>query len=373
MGGIALGSKLIGIVGVLATVLVAFGGSTGGNGSSTPIKIDFASADDAIGVFKTVSDGMVAGAPTAGVTVRRYDNKLDGATAIANADLMIQDHPDVIVDWNAVANVGAALGKKFSDAHIPCLAANQPIPGCAQFNLSNQKMGVDAANVVVPAAKAKGWTSSDTTIMMVVASPNGVEVNNGPRYFYITAASLMPGYPVLTPDQINPQTTVIGNKQGVQFECLSTIEGAYNNAKNVIPTIPASNHIMLYGSDSDCAEGPLRALTEAGRQNNVLTCGLGPTPDGLTNTRSNPAWLCEGSAFLDDWAEFLIAEAVAIHKGIKVPALSPCPQLMLTKQNVDTYYTADNKIKLLPFPPEDQYLVQTGILQKFHNVQGVGA
>ncbi len=46
---------------------------------------------------------------------------------------------------------------------------------------------------------------------------------------------------------------------------------------------------------------------------------------------------------------------------------------MLTKQNVDTYYTADNKIKLLPFPPEDQYLVQTGILQKFHNVQGVGA
>lgn len=368
-----MGSKLIGMVGVLATVLVACGGSSGGSGSTTPIKIDFASADDAIGVFKTVSDGMVAGAPTAGVTVRRYDNKLDGATAIANADLMIQDHPDVIVDWNAVANVGAALGKKFSDAHIPCLAANQPIPGCAQFNLSNQKMGVDAANVVVPAAKAKGWTSSDTTIMMVVASPNGVEVNNGPRYFYITAASLMPGYPVLTPDQINPQTTVIGNKQGVQFECLSTIEGAYNNAKNVIPTIPASNHIMLYGSDSDCAEGPLRALTEAGRQNQVLTCGLGPTPDGLTNTRSNPAWLCEGSAFLDDWAEFLIAEAVAIHKGIKVPALSPCPQLMLTKQNVDTYYTADNKIKLLPFPPEDQYLVQTGILQKFHNVQGVGA
>lgn len=350
------------------------GGSGASNtGSSTPIKIDFASADDAIGVFKTVSDGMVAGAPTAGVTVRRYDNKLDGATAIANADLMIQDHPDVIVDWNAVANVGAALGKKFNDAHIPCLAANQPIPGCAQFNLSNMKMGVDAANIVVPAAKAKGWTSSDTTIVMVVASPNGVEVNNGPRYFYITAAQLMPGYPTMTPDQLNPNTTVIGNMQGLQFECQSTIEGAYNNAKNKLPTIPASNHIMLYGSDSDCAEGPLRAFTEAGRGSNVLTCGLGPTPDGLQLTRTNPQWLCEGSAFLDVWAEFLIAEAVAIKKGIKVPSLSPCPQIMLTKQNIDTYYTSDGKVKLIPFPPEDQYLVQTGILQKFHNVQGVGA
>jgi ribose transport system substrate-binding protein len=367
-----MGRRLIGFLGAATMLLVACGG-TPTPSANGPIKIDFASADDAIGVFKTVSDGMVAGAPIAGVTVRRYDNKLDGATAIANADLMIQDHPDVIVDWNAVANVGAALGKKFTDAKIPCLAANQPIPGCAQFNLSNQKMGVDAANVVVPAAIAKGWTSADTTIMMVVASPNGVEVNNGPRYFYITAASLMTGYPILTPDQLNPQTTVIGNKQGLQFECVSTIEGAYNNAKNKIPTIPASNHVMLYGSDSDCAEGALRALTEAGRASNTLTCGLGPTPDGLTNTRTNASWLCEGSAFLDDWAEFLIAEAVAIHNGITPPALTPCPQLMLTKQNVDTYYNADNTVKLLPFPPEDQYLVQTGILQKFHNVQGVGA
>ncbi len=208
---------------------------------------------------------MIAGAPIAGVTVRRYDNKLDGATAIANADLMIQDHPDVIVDWNAVANVGAALGKKFADAKIPCLAANQPIPGCVQFNLSNMKMGVDAANIVAPAAKAKGWTSADTTIMMVVASPNGVEVNDGPRYFYITSASLIPGYPTLAPADLNPQTTVIGNKQGLQFECVSTIEGAYNNAKNKLPTIPASNHVMLYGSDSDCADKDLTGSPTPGR------------------------------------------------------------------------------------------------------------
>jgi ribose transport system substrate-binding protein len=349
-------------------------GNTGGSsssGSSQKLKIDFASASDAIGVFKTVGDGMVKDAPTAGVEVRRYDNKLDGATALRNADLMIQDHPDIIIDWNAVANVGAALGKKFQQAKIPCLAVNQQIPGCHWYNLSNKNMGVDAANVVVPAAMQKGWTSSDTTIMMVVASPNGVEVNDGPRYFYITAAQKMPGYPARTPDQLNPQTTVIGSFQGLQFECESTVEGAYKNAKNVLPTIPANNHVMLYGSDSDCALGALRALTEAGRANNTLTCGLGPTPDGLTNLRTNPQWLCEGSAFLDDWSEFIIAEAVAINKGMKIPALTPCPQLMLTKANVDTYYNGTS-IKLLPPLAKDaEYLKQTGVLQKFHNVQGL--
>jgi ribose transport system substrate-binding protein len=347
-------------------------GSGSSSTSSSTLKIDFASADDAIGVFQTVGDGMVKGGPVAGVSVRRYDNKLDGAVAIQNADLMIQDHPDIIIDWNAVANVGAALGKKFNNAKIPCLAVNQPIPGCVQYNLSNMQMGVDAANVIVPIAMQRGWTSANTTILMSVASPNGVEVNDGPRYFYITIASKIPGFPTLTPDQLNPQTTKVGNFQGLQYECNQTVDGSYTNAKNLLPTIPAGNHVLLYGSDSDCSLGALRALTEAGRASNTLTCGLGPTPDGLTNLHTNASWVCEGSAFLEDWAEFIIAEAVAIHSGAKVPALTHSPQLMLTKATVDTYYNGPT-IKLLPPLSKDaEYLKATGVLQKFKNVQGAG-
>jgi ribose transport system substrate-binding protein len=367
-----MGSRWRGLAAV-ALVILAACGSSGGNApaSSAKISIDFASADDRIGVFKTVGDGMVSGAPTAGVTVRHYDNKLDGATALANADLMIQDKPDIIIDWNAVANVGAALGKKFNNAHIPCLAVNQPIAGCDWYNLSNMEAGVDAANTMIPLAQSKGWTANNTTILMVVQSSAGVEVNNGPRYFYVTIASKIPGFPTMTPDQINPQTTVIGNHQGVQYECNSTVDGSYANAKNVLPTIPASNHVMVFGDDTDCTLGALRALTEAGRANNTMACGLGPTPDGLTNLRTNASWVCEEALFLEDWPEFIIAEAVAIHMGIKPPPLTSAPQVSLTKDNVDTYY-AGNTVKLLPpLAANAQYLKQTGILQKFHNVQGV--
>jgi ribose transport system substrate-binding protein len=358
---------------LLGVLLATACGNTGSSTTnSSELKIDFASADDAIGVFQTVSQGMVDNASKAGVSVRKYDNKLDGPTAIQNADLMIQDQPDIIIDWNAVANVGPALGKKFNNAKIPCLAVNQPIPGCVQYNLSNKNMGVDAANVIVAIAQQRNWTSSNSTVLMSVASPNGTEVNDGPRYFYITIASKISGFPARTADQLNPQTTVIGNFQGVQYECNSTVDGSYANAKNLLPTLPAGNHIMLYGSDSDCSLGALRALTEAGRAKDVLTCGLGPTPDGLTNLRTNASWVCEGSAFLEDWPEFIIAEAVAIHNKAKVPALTPSPQLMLTKDNVDTYYTG-SKIKLLPpLAKGAEYLKDTGILQKFKNVQGLG-
>jgi ribose transport system substrate-binding protein len=303
--------------------------------------------------------------------VRRYDNKLDGATAIANADLMIQDHPDIIIDWNAVANVGNALGKKFNDAHIPCLAVNQPIAGCNWYNLSNKQAGVDAAKTMIPLAQSKGWTADNTTILMVVQSSAGVEVNDGPRYFYVTIASKISGFPTLTPEQLNPQTTTIGNHQGLQYECNSTVDGSYANAKNVLPTIPAANHVLVFGDDTDCTLGALRALTQAGRAANTMACGLGPTPDGLTNLRTNPAWVCEEALFLEDWPEFIIAEAVAIHNGVKPPALTSAPQVSLTKDNVDTYYSGNTIKELPPLADNAQYLKATGVLQKFHNVQGV--
>lgn len=366
-----MNGRVGGLIAVVALLFTACGSSSTPAASNAPLKIDFASADNAIGVFKTVADGMTSGAPIAGVTIRSYDNKLDGATALANADLMIQDKPDIIIDWNAVANVGNALGKKFNDAKIPCLAVNQPIAGCNWFNLSNKQAGVDAANTMVPLMQQKGWTADNTTLLMVVQSSAGVEVNDGPRYFYITVASNVSGFPTKTPDQINPQTTVIGNHQGIQYECNSTVDGSYANAKNILPTIPAGNHVMVFGDDTDCTLGAFRALSQAGKASDTMACGLGPTPDGLTNLRTNPSWVCEEALFLEDWPEYIIAEAVAIHMGLKIPALTSAPQVSLTKDNIDTYYTG-NSVKLLPpLAANAEYLKQTGILQKFHNVQGV--
>ena len=45
---------------------------------------------------------------------------------------------------------------------------------------------------------------------------------------------------------------------------------------------------------------------------------------------------------------------------------------MLIKDNVDKYYDADGKVKLLPqLVAENMYLKDTGVLQKFKNVEGL--
>lgn len=115
----------------------------------------YASAADSIGIFKVVGDNLVTDAEALGIGMKRYDNDLDGEKALANAALMVQDNPDVAIDWNTFVGVGTAVGKVFTDAGIPCLAVNQQIPGCHWFNLSNAQIGIDAAEIVGTEAQAR--------------------------------------------------------------------------------------------------------------------------------------------------------------------------------------------------------------------------
>jgi ribose transport system substrate-binding protein len=328
------------------------------------LQIAYASASDAIGIFKVVGDNLITDAEKLGMKATRYDNNLDPQTAIRNADLMIQEKPDIIIDWNAIVSAAPAIGKKIERAGIPCLSVNQQIPGCHWFNLSNKQMGTDAADVLIPLAKERGWNADNTTVFMVIAAANGTEVNDGPRHFYISVADELEGFTKVKPEDITPQTTVIGDYNGLQIDGKSSIEDAYTAAKNVVQTIPEGNNILLYGSDSDLSLGAFRALKEAGRDKQTLTCGLGATPEGLTQLRTNPQWMCEGALFLEDWPRYIIAQAAAILRGETPPDLTPAPQVMLTKDTVDQYYDG-NKVKLLPpLAADAEYLKETGVLQQ---------
>jgi len=46
---------------------------------------------------------------------------------------------------------------------------------------------------------------------------------------------------------------------------------------------------------------------------------------------------------------------------------------VMTKDTVGKYFKpgSDEPIGLPPLAPEDQYLIKTGVLQKFHNIEGL--
>jgi ribose transport system substrate-binding protein len=332
---------------------------------------DFANILESGELFKQMGDGIENAAKVAGVKMKRYNNNNDGPTTINNARLMIQDKPDLILEYTGVEGIGAALKKMFGDEKIPFIAINIPIPGGYWFNLVNKEIGTDTANVVVPAAKAKGWTAADTTVLIVQGSQYGAEVNDCVRYFYVTVAKNMPGMEEVEPSAITALTTTIG-KSGIQVDGKATLENSYTAVKNALQTLPSDRHILLYSINDDSVLGAWRAITESKREANTLVAGLGGSVAAFKELRANPQWVAEGSVFTTHWGEYLIAMGVAIMNGVTPPALTKSPQAVLTKETVDKYYDAAGKVKLLPpLVPENMYLKDTGILQKFGNIEGL--
>ena len=333
-------------------------------------KLSFANITEAGELFVQLGNGIAAAAEAANIELRRYDNNFDSETTLRNAQLMVQDQPDLILEYNGVAGIGPALQRVFDTAGIPFIAINVDVPGGHWFNLVNSEIGADTARTVVPMAQAKGWSAADTTVIIVQSSESGEEVNDCVRYFYITAAEAM-GMPVAAPTDITALTTTI-SENGIQVDGKGQLEQSYTAVKNVLQTLPAERNILLYSVNDDSTIGAWRAVQEAGRAEKVLVAGLGGSAAALQELRTNPSWVAEGTIFMGQWGQYLIAMAVAILEGAVPPELTKCPQTVLTAENVDTFYDADaNVILLPPLDDSNSYLAATGVLQLFGNVQNL--
>jgi ribose transport system substrate-binding protein len=333
----------------------------------------FANILESAEFFKELGDGFESAAKTAGVTMSRYNNNNDGETTINNARLMSQENPkpDVILEYTGVAGIGPSLNKIFSKEKIPCVAVNVPLQGCHWFNLVNETLCGHSADPVIAMAEEKGWRGENTTAILIQAPLLGRTVNNCVGYFYAALSKAVPGFEKAGMEDITASTTTIG-KTGIQVDGKATLEGSYEAVKNVLQTIPPDRHIIVYSINDDSTLGGWRAVSEAGRAQNSVAVGLGGSEASIKQLRTVPQWIGEGSIFFPNWGQYAVAMGVAIANGVQPPALTHAPQLVLTKQTVDKYYDASGHAILLPpLDPENMYLKDTGVLQKFKNVEGL--
>jgi ribose transport system substrate-binding protein len=363
---------------VIALLATACGSSGSSNtapqksAATASLRFDYANLTESSGLFSAFQAAFVAAARTAGVQLTTYNNNESGTTALTNAHLMVADHPDVIFEYNVVAGLGRSLGAIFTRAHIPCVAVNIAAPPCPLENLNNPQMGASAAQVVVPYMKRNGWTGANTTVLILQNATAGTSVNIAVRDFYSEVADQVPGMTKTAGSAISATTTTIGST-GYQVNAGSGIDTAYTAVQQVLQGIPRARHLVLFAINDDLALGGWRALVGAGRADNSVAVGLGGSVPAMEQLRTNPHWIGEDMPFLQGWSEIGIAMGVAIARGAKPPAVTYIPQTILTKSNVAKYFGSSNTTPRLlsPLPATDDYLVKYGVLQKFHNIEGL--
>lgn len=354
----ALGGAL-----VLASSLAlsACGSSENKSGTSgakaQDLKIAFGSLSNAQPIFKSVNDGLEKAVNAQGGKFISYDNKVDPAAAIANVRLMIQQKPDVIVEWIPEPAAGS-VSKLIAASKIPCIAVNVAIEGCSFFNLSNAQAGKDLGAVAAEEATSRGWGAGNLTVVTIAISVAGPDIHKANTEFYSTFASSFPEMEQVKAEDISFTTTKIGDFDGYQVDSQGTLDSAYKSMQQVLQIVPKGRHLVVQAQNDDSARGALRAIEQAGRADDVIIAGGGADAGALDALRNTEAWFAEGDPSVPRWPGFILAMSQALVAGDQLPDLTPAPQVVLTKKNIDEYYDGSTPKANLPIPDGAKYLTK---------------
>ena len=188
---------------------------------------------------------------------------------------------------------------------------------------------------------------------------------------YAGLATQVSGMNHIKASSLSPSTTTFSN-DGLQVNTDVSVDAAYTGFATALQSVPKDKHIVVDCLSDDQCLGAYRALSASGRLDNSMISGFSADPQAIKMLRTSKAWVAESANFFTYWGEFMVPMAIALTQGATAPALTTPPQAIITKSNVGKYFAANGSVKEFPpLGPEDAYLVKTGLIQKFHNVEGM--
>jgi len=381
------GSKRLGPIGAALVLAACVAGAAVAGGEATSaaharaatgptdlsgMKFAFALATAANPLIVSQGNLFKQGAAKLGAKATIYDNKGTAQDMLTNANLMVAAKPDVIVIYPSAADATSRVSQIFKRAGIPCISVNVPVEGCPLLNFDQPQLAGLAAKAMARQMAKRGWNGNNTTVVIGQAAKYGPSVNVAVTSFYDQLSKLVPGMKHVPASAIKTTTTTINGDQGLQVDLDFTPDIAFPAMTRALQSIPDDRNIVIYTTADDVTVAALRAVKNAGRLDNTIVSGFGGSPTSIKALRQGKNWVTEQTGFFANWGEFALAMAAAVKQGKKLPALTVPPMVVLTKDNVNTYFKpGTTKLVLMPpLPKRSQYLVKTGVLQKFGNVAG---
>jgi ribose transport system substrate-binding protein len=364
--------------GTVASSTATSGGSAAPS-SGAPKKVDFSGKKFAFALATEANPLIVQQgklfkeeAEKLGAQVTLYDNKGTAADMLSNARLMVAAKPDVLVEYPSVADATSRVSQIFKQSGIPCIAVNVPVTGCPLFNFDQPYLAGLGAEAMAQQMAKRGWDGSNTTVVIGQAAQYGPSVNIAVTAFYDKLSGMVPKMTHVPSSKISTSTTTINGNQGLQVDLEFTADVAFPAMTRALQSIPSSRNIVVYTTADDVTVAVRRAIANAGRTDKSMVSGFGGDADAINALREGKDWVTEQTGFFANWGEFVLAMVGALQQGGTLPELTEPPMIVLTKDNVDTFFKpGTTDLMMMPkLPAPSEYLYKTGVLQEYGNVSG---
>jgi ribose transport system substrate-binding protein len=293
------------------------------NGSKYVIGFANLQRDMSFGVV--LEKGIQANADAAGVELTIADNRLDGPTALANAQSFVQRNVDYVIEFQTDVNFGPTVMNVFSQDNVKVAAIDIPMEGATFFGANNPKSGFMGGSYLGQAAIAKfGADKIKQGYYVIGELPQSGAIpamrTEGQQAGFLSAVADFP------------------REQMLRIDTKNTLQESFAQMTNLLARIPDGVPIMINAINDQAVIGMLRAVKQAGRAADLIAVGNGA--DETQALVEEPELVAATGYFPERYGNYLIPIALSTLAGQNLPPAVLVNHVMITKANVCEYYKA---------------------------------
>ncbi|MEG1515047.1 MAG: sugar ABC transporter substrate-binding protein [Clostridia bacterium] len=244
--------KLTLALSLLLVLMLAF------TASASAVTVGFCNIAETAEQHYKIKENMEEAAAERGWDLIYMNNKLDGQTAVSNADAMLLRGIDYFIEFNVDISVAPTIMEKMNAAGVPVLAVDIEHEGAVYFGANNYGVGPIVGEYLGNAVKTD-WTEADC-LLIIEDSISGETV-------LARTDNVIDGYRKVFPDFADDKVFKIDGGQDVSE--------AQEVTANFLSAHPDFHKIAIAPAHSMYRIGAQAAIETAGREKECLMVSQG--------------------------------------------------------------------------------------------------
>src|SRR5580692_2121628 len=294
--------------------------------TARPLRIGFAAQGDSE-FCRAVMQSVETAAAREHVHLITVNNRYSAREALRNADLLIKERVDLVLEYQTYERVAPVIASKFLEANTPVIAIEIPHPGATYFGANNYKAGLIGGKALGRWAR-EHWDGKVDQIVLL-----GLPIAGSLLELRITG--LVDGLRAELPSIVNVPIAHL-NGRGDFEQVLEIIRQYLRRA-------PARR--TLVGTVNDvCALAALRAYDEVGASESCAVVGQNAIHETRNELRRPGTRLVGTVAYFPErYGDELIPLAIGMLQNRSIPSTVFVKHQLITPRNVDLIYPLDDR------------------------------
>jgi ribose transport system substrate-binding protein len=287
-----------------------------------PIKIGYAAQADEFAFSRAVTAGIEASAMKAGIDLITVNNGYDPAIALRNADRLIEEKVQLVIEFQTDASIAALISAKVKSRHLPMIAIEIPHPNAVYFGINNAQAGLTAGRSLA------GWAIEHWRGQVDMLVLLGLPIAGSLPGSRLTCTLM--GIREVIPD-FNDEKVMFLNGNGRYKESFAAVQ-------KMLKTTGA-RRILVSAMNDPSALGALQAFRDVGREAHCAVMGQNASSEAVEEMRSSSTRLI-GSVgyFPEKYGEQVVKLAIEMIEGRQTPPSVFVKHQLVTPANVQGFY-----------------------------------